>query len=109
MLSEWNKFVSKVYQEGKKKNPNYKFKDALSDASARKGEMGKSGPVMGNVGMKQSRKSCMKKCKTMCKTKKMRGGKRRRGGRSRARGRRGGSSSNRPLMPASFPQDANAP
>jgi hypothetical protein len=107
MLSEWNKFVSKIYQEGKKKNSNYKFKDALSDASARKGEMGKSGPGMGSVGMKTSRKSCMKKCKTMCKTKKMRGGKRRRGGRSRRR--RGGSSANRPLMPASFPDDSNAP
>jgi hypothetical protein len=62
MLSEWNKFVSKVYQEGKKKNSNYKFKDALRDASARKGEMGKSGPGMGSVGSKSSRKSCVKKC-----------------------------------------------
>ncbi len=103
MLSEWNKFVSKIYQEGKKKNSNYKFKDALRDASARKGEMGKSGPVMGSVGSKSSRKSCVKKCKTMCKTKKMRGGKR---GRSR---RRRGGSANKPLMPASFPDDANAP
>jgi len=106
MLSEWNKFVSKIYQEGKKKNPSYKFKDALSDASARKGEMGKSGPAMGSVGMKTNRKSCMKKCKTMCKTKKMRGGKRGRGGRSR---RRRGGSANKPLMPASFPEDGNAP
>ncbi len=105
MLSEWNKFVSKVYQEGKKKNSNYKFKDALRDASARKGEMGKSGPATGSVGMKQSKKSCMKKCKTMCKTKKMRGGKR---GRARSRRRRGGSGG-KPLMPASFPDDANAP
>jgi hypothetical protein len=106
MLSEWNKFVSKVYQEGKKKNPSYKFKDSLSDASARKGEMGKSGPGVGSVGSKSSRKSCVKKCKTMCKTKKMRGGKRGRGGRSR---RRRGGSANKPLMPASFPEDANAP
>jgi len=103
MLSEWNKFVSKVYQEGKRKNANYKFKDALRDASARKGEMGNSG--MGSVGMKSSRKSCMKKCKTMCKTKKTRGGKRSRG-RGRSRRRRGGSHY---LMPASFPDDANAP
>jgi hypothetical protein len=103
MLSEWNKFVSKVYQEGKKKNSNYKFKDALRDASARKSEMGKSSSEVGNVGSKSSRKSCVKKCKTMCKTKKMRGGKRGRG--SRSRRRRGG----KPLMPASFPDDANAP
>ena len=39
-LSPWNKFVSEVYHEGKKKNPDYKFKQALKDASKRKGEMG---------------------------------------------------------------------
>jgi len=109
MLSEWNKFVQKVYREGKQKNPNYKFKDALSDASARKGEMGK--PGMGSVGMKPmksrrsrkaARKSCMKKCKQMCKTQKMRGGK-------RGRGRKGGCHTNYPLMPANFPEDPNAP
>lgn len=111
MLTEWNKFVQKVYREGKQKNANYKFKDALSDASARKGEMGKpmmEKPGMGSVGMKPSktrrsrkasRKSCMKKCKQMCKTQKMRGGKRR-------RGRKGGSNT---LMPANFPEDSNAP
>jgi hypothetical protein len=108
MLTEWNKFVQKVYREGKQKNANYKFKDALSDASARKGEMGKPSAEMGSVGMKPSktrrsrkasRKSCMKKCKQMCKTQKMRGGKRR-------RGRKGGSHT---LMPANFPEDSNAP
>ena len=41
-LSAWNIFVKKVYQEGKRKNKNYSFKQALSDASKRKGEMGKS-------------------------------------------------------------------
>jgi len=39
-LSSWNIFVSKVFKEGKAKNKNYKFRDALKDASARKGEMG---------------------------------------------------------------------
>jgi hypothetical protein len=41
-LSAWNIFVKKVYQEGKRKNKNYSFKQALNDASKRKGEMGKS-------------------------------------------------------------------
>jgi hypothetical protein len=35
-------FVKKVYEEGKAKNANYKFKQALVDASKRKGEMGSS-------------------------------------------------------------------
>jgi|LauGreSBDMM110SN_4_FD.fasta_scaffold231928_2 hypothetical protein len=38
-LSAWNLFVKKIYGEGKKKNPDYKFKNALVDASKRKGEM----------------------------------------------------------------------
>ena len=41
-LSSWNIFVKKVYREGKSKNSNYEFKDALRDASKRKGEMGSS-------------------------------------------------------------------
>jgi len=41
-LSSWNIFVKKVYREGKAKNPNYEFKDALRDASKRKVEMGSS-------------------------------------------------------------------
>jgi len=42
-LTPWNIFVKKVYNEGKSKNANYAFKDALRDASKRKGEMGSSG------------------------------------------------------------------
>jgi hypothetical protein len=38
-LTPWNIFVKKVYGEGIAKNKNYKFKDALKDASKRKGEM----------------------------------------------------------------------
>lgn len=41
-LSPWNIFVKKVYREGKSKNSNYEFKDALRDASKRKGEMSSS-------------------------------------------------------------------
>jgi hypothetical protein len=38
-LSSWNIFVKKVYREGKAANSSYEFKDALRDASKRKGEM----------------------------------------------------------------------
>ena len=40
MPSEWNMFVKKIYEEGKAKNSNYEFKQALMDASKRKSEMG---------------------------------------------------------------------
>jgi hypothetical protein len=39
-LSQWNIFVKKIYHEGKAKNSNYEFKQALADASKRKSEMG---------------------------------------------------------------------
>ena len=51
--SAWNMFVKKIYHEGHKKNSNYSFKQALSDASKRKGEMG-------SMGTKKTRK--MNKC-----------------------------------------------
>jgi hypothetical protein len=41
--SAWNMFVKKIYHEGRRKNSNYSFKQALSDASKRKGEMGSMG------------------------------------------------------------------
>lgn len=41
-LSKWNLFVKKIYREGKSKNGNYDFKNALIDASSRKSEMGQS-------------------------------------------------------------------
>lgn len=82
-LSSWNIFVKKVYQEGHAKDKNYSFKQALSDASKRKGEMGSSKPVA--MGTKKSRKS--KKSRSMA----LAGGKSRRrsmalsGGKSRRR------------------------
>lgn len=39
-MSAWNMFVKKIYHEGHNKNKNYSFKQALKDASRRKGEMG---------------------------------------------------------------------
>jgi hypothetical protein len=41
-MSAWNDFVKKIYWENKKKNKNFQFKDALKEASRRKGEMGSS-------------------------------------------------------------------
>ena len=40
--SSRNIFVKKIFREGKAKNASYAFKDALRDASKRKGEMGSS-------------------------------------------------------------------
>ncbi len=54
MPSEWNMFVKKIYQEGKSKDSNYEFKQALKDASKRKSEMGHSASASG---VKKSRKS----------------------------------------------------
>jgi hypothetical protein len=47
--SEWNMFVKKVFEEGRKKNPGFKFKDALKEASDRKNEMGKAINTAANV------------------------------------------------------------
>lgn len=70
-LSSWNLFVKKIYSEGKKSDSNYSFKQALSDASKRKGEMGTKSSTamgtkptaMGTKSMKHSRKHRTKKCK----------------------------------------------
>ena len=56
-LSAWNLFVKKVYNEGKTTNSNYKFKDALKDASRRKKEMGSSGNSGTEKMSKPSKKS----------------------------------------------------
>jgi len=54
-LSLWNIFVKKIYREGKSTDSSYEFKNALKDASKRKGEMGSMGPT------KKFRKSKSKK------------------------------------------------
>ena len=43
--SKWNLFVKKVYEEGHSENSDYSFKQALQDASKRKGEMNSASPV----------------------------------------------------------------
>jgi len=64
-MSAWNDFVKKIYWEGKKSNPDYEFKEALKDASKRKGEMGTA------MGVSKKSKKTMKKSK--------KGGRRRKG------------------------------
>ena len=87
MASAWNMFVKKIYWENKKKNKNFQFKDALKEASRRKGEMGS----MKSTG---SMKKSSKKSKKMrggnygMKNMKMMGGKR---SRKRSRKMRGGT------------------
>ena len=68
MRSAWNEFVSKIFKEGKQTNPNYQFKDALKDASKRKGEMGK--PSSSNGEMMMSSKNKMKRTKRNKKSQK---------------------------------------
>ena len=55
-LSRWNLFTRKIFMEGKKKNPKYEFRQALVDASKRKGEMGNM-PNMSNMSRKHMKKS----------------------------------------------------
>lgn len=76
-LSEWNKFVKKIYHENKHKT-GYMFKDALKDASARKGEMGKSSSCSSSSETKSKRKKRKRSSR-----KKSGGGKSRRRTRSR--------------------------
>ena len=61
MPSEWNMFVKKIYEEGKAKDKNYEFKQALKDASKRKSEMGHSSSASGVKKTKTAKKSRGKK------------------------------------------------
>ena len=55
-LTSWNKFVKRIYSEGKSKNSSYSFQEALKDASKRKSEMDNvaAGPTSSN---KKSKKN----------------------------------------------------
>ena len=60
--SAWNLFVKKVYHEGHSRNAGYSFKQALRDASRRKGEMRNMGTQKNynnnqNVKTKRTRRS----------------------------------------------------
>ena len=57
-MTAWNDFVKKIYHEGHDSNPDYSFKQALKDASKRKGEMGSSASGVKSKTMgKKSKKS----------------------------------------------------
>ena len=60
MRSAWNEFVSKIFKEGKQKNPSYQFKDALKDASKRKSEMGQTSTISTPMPMSSKGKKVMK-------------------------------------------------
>lgn len=78
-MSAWNDFVKKIYWENKKKNKNFQFKDALREASRRKGEMGSSSSKpMKSMKMGKSMKS--KKCCPCPTNKKRKGRKTRKNG-----------------------------
>jgi hypothetical protein len=63
-MTAWNDFVKKIYHEGHDKNKNYSFKQALQDASKRKGEMGSSSSSSSKVSKgKKSRKMGKKSMK----------------------------------------------
>jgi hypothetical protein len=59
-MSAWNDFVKKIYHEGHNKNPSYSFKQALQDASKRKGEMGASTSSTSKKVSKKYKKSVKK-------------------------------------------------
>ena len=61
-MSAWNDFVKKIYWENKKKNKNFQFKDALKEASRRKGEMGSSSSKSKSMKMDKSMNMKSKKC-----------------------------------------------
>ncbi len=56
-MTAWNDFVKKIYHEGHAKDPNYQFKNALKDASKRKGEMGSSSSSSSGSSGKTAKKS----------------------------------------------------
>ncbi len=89
MASAWNMFVKKIYWENKKKNKNFQFKDALKEASKRKGEMGSMGSMKKSAKKMKGRKSMsMMGGNYGMKNMKMMGGKR---SKKRSRKMRGGT------------------
>jgi hypothetical protein len=77
MPSAWNMFVKKVYEEGKAKDSNYEFKQALVDASKRKSEMGQSAVASGVKKSKRSRSAKRSRGRRASASASMAGGRRR--------------------------------
>jgi len=76
MPSAWNMFVKKIYEEGKAKDSNYEFKQALMDGSKRKGEMGSASGVKKQKTAKKSRSRAKRRTGRMASASAMAGGRR---------------------------------
>ena len=62
-MTAWTDFVGKIHKEGQIKDPNYSFKQAMQDASARKGEMNGSSSSSSVSSKKTKRTKTSKKSK----------------------------------------------
>ena len=63
-LSDWNIFVKKIYTEGKAKDSNYEFKQALEDASKRKSEMKHSSSMSSKTAKKNRRSTSSRRSRS---------------------------------------------
>ena len=83
-MTAWTDFVKKTYDAGHGKDPNYKLKDAMRDASKTyKKQKSAAAPAASEAApcakkSRKSRKSKKKKCTLVCK-----GGKRKKSRRAR--------------------------
>jgi hypothetical protein len=82
MVSAWNKFVKKIYDQNKSK-PGYKFKDALKDAAPlwKKGQGSASADMAVDTSAKKTKKRGKKRSMSRGRARGMSRG------RSRSRGR----------------------
>lgn len=82
MVSAWNKFVKKIYDQNKSK-PGYKFKDALKDAAPlwKKGQGSDSADMAVDTSAKKTKKRGKKRSMSRGRSRAMSRG------RSRSRGR----------------------
>ena len=77
-MTAWNDFVKKIYHEGHNKDKSYSFKQALQDASKRKGEMGSSSSSSASASSSKKSRKKGKKSKKMTKKGGKNGGTRKR-------------------------------
>jgi hypothetical protein len=77
-MTAWNDFVKKIYHEGHNKDKSYSFKQALQDASKRKGEMGSSSSSSASASSSKKSRKKGKKSKKMGKKGGKNGGTRKR-------------------------------
>lgn len=59
--TNWQLFVTKIYDEGNAKDSNYTFKQAMQDASERKNEMQSNVPVSKGTKRKGSKRGGTKR------------------------------------------------